>query len=477
MKDIDLGCSAKLEALTPPCAFGAAAEPCSRRGGRRGHSCRSGGAVPCWFVSLGGNGSEAARTAAALPPEETSAAPPLSRRRRKAMRCCYSIDFGEKGKWRREAIPALLGEWTRSTDGHENVDKVRSNLNRYWFPDGADGGWQPTARTDFVLTALHRLLGIEVDPYNGALRYGVGYGGGGKKRKDPKSRDKVRSDAVLARTLVIQASPSFFFPKIREEDWSQKDIDYRPFAERGPIDVDAVEKFKNAAMEWAKNEFGDKIAGMALHLDEMSPHIHLTVIPVSKDKKRLASSRMFDGTVESKKMINRMRKYFEPIGLNRPTEGGKSTGETYRHWKKLMEEIEKLKKEAKELQENNENINKEYEEKRRKLIELIMKIELQDQKIKKMKKEMHEERRKKEEECNKILRELEEKLETEKRRIRKIVALATVNDNETDALAAFLDAIRNGNLPQDIDWREVLQSDEFKEIVSRNRTVPNLMPR
>lgn len=391
------------------------------------------------------------------------------------MRCCFSVDFGEKGKWRREAIPNLLGEWNRSTDGHDNVDGARTGLNRYWFPD-ADGGWQPTAKDDFVLTSLHRLLGIDVDPYNGALRYGVGKGGGGKKRRSTESRDKVRSDAVLARTLVIQASPAFFYPRIREEDWPQEDIDYRSFADRGPIDVDAVEKFKKAATEWAKNEFGDKIAGMALHLDEMSPHIHLTVIPISKDGKRLASSRMIDGTAESKKIINRMRKYFEPIGLNRPTEGGKSTGETYEHWKKLREEIEKLKKEAEELQAKNENTNKEYEEKRKKLIELVMKIELQDQKMKKMKKKMFEEKRKKEEEYNKILRELEEKLEAEKRKIRKIVALATVNDNEIDALAAFLDAMRNGNLPQDIEWREVLQSQEFKEIV-QNRTIPNLMPR
>ncbi len=327
------------------------------------------------------------------------------------MRMAYSTDFSTAGRLKRkdgslraimrhnnriprpelesEAEPRLEGAVLESIEGgtpkrstvwrgqgahrwKENIDPARIQRDQIWLNPlyGGDGAW--TAPADLpeavqtvpeapVMAALHGLLGI--DEVDGKLLYGEGKGDcGGRRRKEVasakskrrrKTRKAVRDDAVLAVDVILQASPSFFFPRIREEGWDQERIDKSFVWERGPLDQGAVDAFRDAGLKWAKAQWEEKrIAEVALHLDESCPHLHIIVIPESGDK--LAGGSVVPGPAEARKMLDNAAPFFANLhagmSLERPEEGGQSTGQTYskrnRVARKEAEEAERRRDEA-----------------------------------------------------------------------------------------------------------------------------------
>jgi len=233
----------------------------------------------------------------------------------------------------------------------ENIDPARIQSDQIWLNPlyGGDGAW--TAPADLpeavqtvpeapVMAALHGLLGI--DEVDGKLLYGEGKGDcGGRRRSETasvksqrrrKKRKAVRDDAVLAVDVILQASPSFFFPRIREEGWDQERIDRSFVWERGGLDQGAVDAFRDAGLKWATEWWGaDHIAEIALHLDESCPHMHIVVIPEVAG--RLRGGSVVAGPAEAKKMLDKAVPFFHDLhagmSLERPEEGGQSTGQTY----------------------------------------------------------------------------------------------------------------------------------------------------
>ncbi len=245
----------------------------------------------------------------------------------------------------------------------ENIDPDRICHDQIWLNPmyGGDGVW--TAPADLpvtvqsapdapVMVALHGLLGI--DEVDGKFLYGEGFGDcGGRRRKEAasakskrrrKTRKAVRDDAVLAVDVILQASPSFFFPKIRVENWNQKKIDTSMVWERGELDQGAVDAFRDAGFRWATEWWGaDHIAEIALHLDESCPHMHIVVIPEADG--RLRGGSVVAGPAEAKKMLDDAEPFFRNLhagmSLERPECGGQSTGVTYsKRNRALREEAE-----------------------------------------------------------------------------------------------------------------------------------------
>jgi len=77
--------------------------------------------------------------------------------------------------------------------------------------------------------------------------------------------ERRNRDTVLCREIVLSASPSYF----------------RPGREHigGVYEPDKVKAWTVASLAWAKRQWPDQLASVALHLDEQTPHLHLLVVP------------------------------------------------------------------------------------------------------------------------------------------------------------------------------------------------------
>lgn len=88
---------------------------------------------------------------------------------------------------------------------------------------------------------------------------------------------KLKSNSVLAREVLLTASPSFF---------------------KG-LSTLQLEQWKAINKEWLIKEFGENIRYAVLHKDESTWHIHAIIVPKFYDYKKecyiLSNSRYFDG--------------------------------------------------------------------------------------------------------------------------------------------------------------------------------------
>jgi len=120
--------------------------------------------------------------------------------------------------------------------------------------------------------------------------------------KNGKQR-KVRDDAVLAIDLILSASPEYFRPD-------------EPGA-AGIYDIQRVKAFEDAAMAWLKKEFGENnIVSVVTHLDEATPHMHCTVVPLTDDG-RLNAQQWIQGGQKLSLMQTRYAEAFGHLGIQR----------------------------------------------------------------------------------------------------------------------------------------------------------------
>ena len=119
---------------------------------------------------------------------------------------------------------------------------------------------------------------------------------------------KIRKNGVIARDLLLTASPSFF-----------KDLS-----------IEEKEKWVNTNVEFLKKYFGENCVYATLHRDETTWHISALVVPRFWEEKKkryvLANSRYFDG---KKKLSEWQDKYSSFIKqqfkeLNRGQRGSKA---------------------------------------------------------------------------------------------------------------------------------------------------------
>lgn len=89
-----------------------------------------------------------------------------------------------------------------------------------------------------------------------------------------KGESKIRKDAVLACEMVLTASPDFFenLPEERFQEWIETNINF------------------------AKNRYGsENVVNAVLHCDELTPHLHIMIVPLTADGKKLNQKAVFGG--------------------------------------------------------------------------------------------------------------------------------------------------------------------------------------
>ena len=95
--------------------------------------------------------------------------------------------------------------------------------------------------------------------------------------------ERRNRDTVLCREVVLSASPGHFRPG-REQAG-------------GAFDPARVKAWVSVALAWAKRQWPDQLASACLHLDEMTPHMHLLVVPRVRTREgawKLNSKALFD---------------------------------------------------------------------------------------------------------------------------------------------------------------------------------------
>ena len=125
--------------------------------------------------------------------------------------------------------------------------------------------------------------------------------------------ERRNRDSVLCREIVLSASPSYFRPG-RE-------------SMGGVFEPDRVRAWAKAALAWAKRQWPDQLASAVLHLDEMTPHLHLLVVPRVKAAAgvwKLNSKALFD----RERLRDLQTSYGEaiaPLGIRRGEPGSLAT--------------------------------------------------------------------------------------------------------------------------------------------------------
>lgn len=123
-----------------------------------------------------------------------------------------------------------------------------------------------------------------------------------ERRIEDAGIEKYRRDAVIARHIVLSASPEFFRPGAEGEP--------------GILDKEKTTAWTMAARQFLKDQFGDNCVAAYAHFDETTPHIHATVVPID-DNGRLNNKGMF-GPKYLRELQDRYSEYMRPLGISRP---------------------------------------------------------------------------------------------------------------------------------------------------------------
>ncbi|EJB8582657.1 MobV family relaxase [Vibrio parahaemolyticus] len=103
---------------------------------------------------------------------------------------------------------------------------------------------------------------------------------------------KTRKNAVLAVDGVLTLSPALFRQGNREDQYQ------------------TLKKFAIASKRWLIQTFGENVVNAVLHLDETSPHVHFTVVPIERTlsgEYKLNARNMFN----KQTLHDFQRNYFE----------------------------------------------------------------------------------------------------------------------------------------------------------------------
>lgn len=112
-------------------------------------------------------------------------------------------------------------------------------------------------------------------------------------KESVKSKRKIRKDAVLCNQWIITSSREFFEGLSEEEE----------------------RRFFRESYQWFADRYGkENIAFAVVHRDEHTPHMHLGVIPITKDG-RLSSKDLFNPR-ELKRIQDEFPRYMKKRGFN-----------------------------------------------------------------------------------------------------------------------------------------------------------------
>ena len=112
-----------------------------------------------------------------------------------------------------------------------------------------------------------------------------------------ESKKAIRKDANVLLEFVFSASPEFFYNNLDKEKFdkltmkdNKNELD-KIFNEN--LNKENLDKFKKSVVDFinSKPEFKNNVVNLVLHLDEKTPHFHLTLTPILNN--RLTAKEFF----------------------------------------------------------------------------------------------------------------------------------------------------------------------------------------
>lgn len=152
---------------------------------------------------------------------------------------------------------------------------------------------------------------------------------------------KARKNAVLCIEHVIAVSPDFLH--LSKDDgncWPRPTA--HPVASLEPdsqVDADRLIGFIDHTLAWLDKRYGlENVVNVQLHLDESTPHIHATVVPVD-DQGRLNCRAFLGGRQLMRDMQTSIAEEMAPLGLVRGVEGSKAQHQDVQRFYALANEL------------------------------------------------------------------------------------------------------------------------------------------
>lgn len=115
---------------------------------------------------------------------------------------------------------------------------------------------------------------------------------------------KRRKNSVIGVEMLLTASPEYFRPDV---------------SQAGAYSRSRLEKFTDACMKWLRSRFGEQLASVTLHTDEVTPHFHVALVPLVGG--RLNAREMFGGRAKLRELQDSFAQALNGLGLERGIRG------------------------------------------------------------------------------------------------------------------------------------------------------------
>lgn len=133
-----------------------------------------------------------------------------------------------------------------------------------------------------------------------------------------KHKIQPRKDSVQAVEFVLTASPDFF------------------------KDSETTQKWINENISFLKEEFGNNLLNVVLHLDETTPHFHVIITPITQDG-RLSCKDLYGGSAKLSALQTRYANKMKPFNLKRGKEKSTAEHTTIKEFYSLINTLKNLK--------------------------------------------------------------------------------------------------------------------------------------
>ncbi len=121
---------------------------------------------------------------------------------------------------------------------------------------------------------------------------------------------KIRSNAVLAVEILLSASAEYFRPNAPSE--------------AGSYDKQRLDDFVEATVKWLQSSWGERLVRAELHLDEITPHMHAYIVPLSENGK-LNCRALFGGREKLSQLQDSFADAVAHLGISRGVKGSTAT--------------------------------------------------------------------------------------------------------------------------------------------------------
>jgi uncharacterized protein YhaN len=180
-----------------------------------------------------------------------------------------------KGFLRHVARDADERNGIRHTHSNPNLDGSRTSLNQT-IVRGASGDWEPATSSEQIEERLEERL--------------------------KAVKGNLRKDAVVLRPFIVQLDPEWFDEHC--PDWRTEGL------------TDEAEELQTAMLDWCVATFGeDNVLAASIHLDEVSPQVHVIFTPVTEDG-RLSQKDWFRGPKQLREMHDDFREHMAAEGYD-----------------------------------------------------------------------------------------------------------------------------------------------------------------